>query len=74
MAIKAATPTNQGTPSACPVLLHGVPAVAKALGVGTTFANVLIKEGRIKSVLLGRRRLVPDQELKAFVASLQKEA
>jgi excisionase family DNA binding protein len=72
MATKPATHTNQGTPSACPAttLLHGIPAVAKALGIGETYTWALIKDGKIKSVLLGRRRLVRDQDLQAFAASL----
>ena len=70
MATKAATNTNQGMPSACPALLHGVPAVAKALGIGLTYTWALIKDGKIKTVLLGRRRLVRDQDLQAFAQSL----
>lgn len=70
MAIKAATNTIQGMPSTCPALLHSVPAVAKALGIGQTYTWALIKDGKIKTVLLGRRRLVRDQDLQAFAQSL----
>ena len=71
MAIKPTT-TNQGTPSACPKLLFSVPDVAHALGIGQTYAWALVKEGQIKTVLLGRRRLIREADLQAFAASLSR--
>lgn len=71
MPIKTATSTaTPGQAPGCPALLHGIPAVAKALGIGQTYTWALIKDGKIKTVLLGRRRLVRDQDLQAFAQSL----
>jgi len=64
------TTANQRMQLAGSALLHGIPAVARALGIGQTYTWALVKEGKIKTVLLGRRRLVRDADLQAFAASL----
>ena len=51
-------------------LLLGVPDAAKALGVGATKCWELIRTGRLPSVYLDRRRLVPAEALQRFVAEL----
>ncbi|WP_038362196.1 helix-turn-helix domain-containing protein [Bosea sp. 117] len=56
--------------AAAPVLLHPIPNAAKILGVGRSTLYSLLDEGKLRSVYIGRRRLVPDAELKAFLARL----
>ena len=72
MAIKPIITTTQGTPSACPVLLHGVPAVAKALGIGQTYTWALIRDGKLPCCKIGRRTLIREADLQAFAASLSR--
>ena len=50
-------------------LLLSPEQVAHILGIGRTFVFALIANGRLKSIKLGRRRLVPRAEVEAFVAS-----
>lgn len=69
MGIKPTT-IKQGMPSACPILLHGVPAVAKALGIGQTYTWALIRDKKLPIVRIGRRTLVREADLQAFAASL----
>ncbi len=45
--------------------------VAQILGIGRTFVFALIANGRLKSIKLGRRRLIPRAEVEAFIASEQ---
>ena len=47
---------------------------AQALGIGRTHTYSLIKEGTLKAVKLGRRTLIPVQEVTDFLARLQKVA
>lgn len=54
-------------------LLHSVEDAAKALGVGRTVVYQLMAENRLRSVKIGKRRLVPDTALVAFVADLTGE-
>ena len=42
--------------------------VAQILGIGRTFVFALIANGRLKSIKLGRRRLIPRAEVEAFIA------
>jgi excisionase family DNA binding protein len=49
-------------------LLVSVREAAKRLGLGRDAAYQLVREGRLHSVALGRKRLVPVSELAAFVA------
>jgi len=51
-----------------PVMLS-VPEAAAQLGVGTTKLKQLIASGRVTSVTIGRRRLIPTASLQAFAAS-----
>jgi excisionase family DNA binding protein len=48
-------------------LLVSVREAAKRLGLGRDTAYQLVREGRIHSVALGRKRLVPVAELARFV-------
>jgi excisionase family DNA binding protein len=49
-----------------PVLLR-VEEVAKALGIGRSEVFRLLREERLRSVKVGRRRLIPRAELDKFV-------
>lgn len=48
-----------------------VVAAARELGIGRTFVFALIKEGRLGSVKLGRRRVVPLAAIQDFLAQAQ---
>ncbi len=50
-------------------LLLSPEQVAQILGIGRTFVFALIANGRLKSIKLGRRRLVPRDEVEAFITS-----
>jgi excisionase family DNA binding protein len=43
--------------------------LAKALGISKTYAYSLVREGRIGSIRVGSRWLVPVREVEAFLAS-----
>jgi excisionase family DNA binding protein len=43
------------------------------IGIGRTVIYELIKDGRLKTVKIGRRRLVPVEAIEELVASLRKE-
>ncbi len=51
-------------------LLYGVAEAAEMLGIGRTNAYYLITDGKIRSVKIGARRLVPREALEEFVAGL----
>lgn len=53
-----------------PVLLPIWPDAARALGVGRTTVFKLIASGELRSVRLGRRRLVPTEALRELVERL----
>ena len=46
---------------------------AQALGVGRTFMYSLLASGRIESIKLGRRRLIPRDALDRLVAELREQ-
>jgi excisionase family DNA binding protein len=50
-----------------PVLLS-VADAARALGIGRTEIFMMIRRGDIGSVTIGRRRLIPLEELRKFAA------
>lgn len=49
-----------------------VEEAARLLNVGRSTAYDLIRTGRLRSVKIGRRRLVPRDALDALVASLEE--
>jgi excisionase family DNA binding protein len=55
-------------------LMYPIPEAAARLGIGRTVLYQKIAAGQIGSVLVGRRRLIPDSALRAFVANLEKES
>lgn len=48
-------------------LLVSVRDAARELGIGRDSAYALVREGRLRSISVGRRILVPRTELEAFV-------
>jgi excisionase family DNA binding protein len=47
--------------------------VARALGIGRSTVYDLIRSGRLRSIKIGRRRLVPRDAVEALIARLQEE-
>ena len=48
--------------------LFDVPTTARKLSVGRTTVFSLLNTGELASITIGRRRLVPREELEAFIA------
>jgi excisionase family DNA binding protein len=57
--------TDQGTGP--PPVAYSVPAVAAAIGVGTTTVRALIRSGELRAIRVRNRLLVPLSEIDAFV-------
>lgn len=55
-------------------LLHRPNDVKAALGIGTTTLYRLIGEGKLKTVKIGSATRITDESMRAFVASLEREA
>ena len=49
-------------------LLLSAEQCAKLLGLGRTYIFRLLAEGRLESIAVGRRRLIPRAALDAFIA------
>lgn len=54
--------------------LHTTDEACRTLGVRKTKLFDLLKNGEIKGVLLGPRRMITDESLRAFVARLMEAA
>jgi excisionase family DNA binding protein len=48
--------------------LMSIESAAQALGIGRTLLSRLVKDGRIAAVRLGRRTLIPVQEIDRLIA------
>jgi hypothetical protein len=55
-------------------LLHRRMDAQQALSIGTTKFYELVNEGKLKIVKIGSASYVPDESLRAYVASLMREA
>lgn len=55
-------------------LAHTIPDACKRLGIGRTTLYELISTGEIRSFKVGNRTLIPEAELRKFVADRVKEA
>ena len=64
---RAAAPPLEGRVVPVEPVLLGVEEAARCLGVGRTQVFVLLRQGALKSVRIGRRRLIPRSELDAYV-------
>ena len=62
------------SPLPAPTVLLTLEQAAHQLGIGRTTLKALIASGRLGSVTIGRRRLVPAHAIDAFVATLQASA
>jgi excisionase family DNA binding protein len=51
-------------------LAHSIEEAADCLGVGRSVLCELIRDGRVKSVKIGRRRLIPDEALRSYLQGL----
>ena len=51
-------------------LMYRVSEAAEMLGIGRTNVYELMNEGRVRSVRIGHRRLIPRVALEAFVTEL----
>ena len=56
------------------VLVPVYPDASKALGIGRTKTFELIQTGQLRSVLIGKRRLIAVDELRAFAARLAADS
>jgi excisionase family DNA binding protein len=54
-------------PDTTPRVLLSIEAAAERLSIGRTTMYALVKSGQIKTVRVGRRRLVPTDELTAYI-------
>jgi excisionase family DNA binding protein len=55
-------------------LCHSIPNAGEMLGVGRTSMYDLIARGEISTITIGTRRLVPHDELVAYVERRRSEA
>jgi excisionase family DNA binding protein len=55
-------------------LLHDLDEAARQLSISRRVVERLVREGKLSTVLLGRRRLVPDDALRDYVARLVAKA
>jgi excisionase family DNA binding protein len=53
---------------------HGIKSAQERLGVSRSTIFELIGSGRLRSVLIGRRRLIPEQAIRDFIAHLDQQA
>ena len=53
-----------------PALLYPVSEAAQLLGIGRTNVYYLMNDGKLASVRIGSRRLIPRAALESFVAEL----
>ena len=53
-------------------LMHGVGEASERTGLGRSTLYELMRSGRLGSVKVGTRRLIPAAELQRFVESLER--
>jgi excisionase family DNA binding protein len=54
--------------------LHGIKTAQERLSVSRSTIFGLIGSGQLRSVLIGRRRLIPEQAIRDFIAQLDQQA
>lgn len=60
--------------TATQVRLHPIPDACEILGVGRSMVFELIKSGELRSVKVGRRRLISSEALEEYIRSLSEVA
>jgi excisionase family DNA binding protein len=58
------------TASGRPLRMLSVPEAANELGISRSLTYELLSSGALRSVKIGRRRLVPREAIEAYIASL----
>ena len=59
--------TKKGTTDGVEPLAVGVEVAADMLGIGRSSVFILLNDGLLASVKIGKRRLIPVAELRAFL-------
>ena len=54
--------------------LQGIKSAQERLSVSRSTIFELIGSGQLRSVLIGRRRLIPEQAIRDFIAQLDQQA
>jgi excisionase family DNA binding protein len=54
--------------------LNSIEQVQERLGVGRSTVFELLRSKKLRSTVIGRRRLVPEQSLRDFIAALDEQA
>ncbi|WP_433626057.1 excisionase family DNA-binding protein [Nocardia sp. CA-120079] len=54
--------------------LHTIPSACEQLGIGRSYLFELIRDGRLRSVKLGRRRLISEEAIRDFIASAESDS
>jgi excisionase family DNA binding protein len=67
-AILAAVKAEAATTANAPDRLYGIPEAAAALGVGRSAIYDELAAGRLHSVKVGRRRLIPSGAVRDYIA------
>ncbi len=62
---------NHTTNTTEPAMLFAITEVADILGIGRTNVYALLKSGKLRSVKIGGRRLIPRTALEQFVTELE---
>ncbi len=58
---------NPGSEAALPPIGHSINATARLIGVSRSKVNGLIRDGELRSVKIGRRRIVLDASIRALM-------
>jgi excisionase family DNA binding protein len=64
VAVRIAVVSDESSP-----LAYGVNDAAKRIGVGRSTLYQLIRDGQLRSIRVGRRTLIPDEDLRRIIAS-----
>ena len=56
-----------------PILLLSIPEVQRLTGLGRSNIYKLMDSGKIESVKIGKRRMIPYDALKTWLADLRRE-
>jgi len=57
----------KNSPSNSPLLAYRITSFCKCIGIGRTKFYQLVREGKVRTIVIGRRRLVPAHEAERLV-------